>query len=171
MRRAYFDGAPGVFVSGAVWLASALVGHSVGLHQGVWTLLIGGALIHPMAGILTNMLGRSAKTSKDNALNQLTMASTIWLILCCAMAYGLFLSRPELFFPVMMATIGSRYLIFATIFGKSIFWVMGVSLIAIANVIFFAGVAPTMGAALGGLIEVVFAFVIFSNASSLADAE
>lgn len=81
MRCAHHDGAPGILVSGIVWIAAALVCSLVGINQSVWTLLIGGSLIYPMGAMVTKALGRSAKTSKANALNQLAMASTIWLIL------------------------------------------------------------------------------------------
>ncbi len=161
MRFAFFDGAPGVLVSGVVWIAAALVCYLLGINHAVWTLLIGGALIHPATLVVTKALGRPAKTGKANALNQLAMASTIWLILCCAMAYGLFLLKAELFFPAMMATIGSRYLVFASIYGKSIFWVLGASLIIAANLTLFLMAPPMISAALGGLIEVVFALFIF----------
>ena len=165
MRHAHFDGAPGILVSGLVWIAAALVCNQLGMSKAVWTLLIGGALIYPIGVVVTKALGRPAKTNKDNALNQLAMASTIWLILCCAMAYGLYLLKPALFFPAMMATIGSRYLIFASIFGRPIFWILGVSLIVAANLAFFSAVPPAVAAGLGGLIEVLFAFLVFSRAS------
>lgn len=168
MRHAYYDGAPGILVSGLVWIAAALVCNLLGINQAVWTLLIGGALIHPITTIVTKAIGRPAKASKANALNQLGMASTIWLILCCAMAYGLFLLKPELFFPAMMATIGSRYLIFASIFGRPIFWTLGVSLIVTANLAFFSAAPPVVAAGLGGLIEVLFAFFVFSKTSKPA---
>ena len=168
MRHAYYDGAPGILVSGIVWLAAAVVGHQLGTSKGVWTLLIGGALIHPMGIIVTMAAGRPARTGKNNALNQLAMASTIWLILCCAMAYGLSRLRAEFFFPAMMATIGSRYLVFATVFGRAIFWTFGVSLIVAASLAFFSGLPPDLAAGLGGGVEVVFAFVVFSSASKAA---
>lgn len=165
MRHAFYDGAPGILVSGLVWITAALVCYQLGINKAVWTLLIGGALIHPMGTIVTKAVGRPAKTNNANALNQLAMASTIWLILCCAMAYGLFLLKPELFFPAMMATIGSRYLIFASVFGRAIFWTLGVSLIAAANLTLFSAAPPAVAAGLGGLIEVLFAFLVFSKAS------
>lgn len=164
MRHAYYDGAPGILVSGLVWIAAALVCYRIGLHRAVWTLLIGGALIYPISAIVTKAMGRPAKTSKGNSLNQLGMASTIWLILCCAMAYGLFLFMPALFFPAMMATIGSRYLVFASMYGRSIFWAMGVSLIVAGGVVFFAATPPAVAAGMGGLIEVLFAVFMFYSA-------
>lgn len=161
MRHAHYDGAPGILVSGLVWITAAVVCYQLGMNKAVWTLLIGGALIYPVSAILTKVLGRPATTSKTNALNQLAMASTIWLILGCAMAYGLFLFMPVLFFPAMMATIGCRYLIFASVYGRSIFWVMGVCLIVAGNFALFSKIPPTMAAGLGGLIEVLFAAFVF----------
>jgi hypothetical protein len=165
MRHAHYDGAPGILVSGLVWITAAVVCYQLGVHKAVWTLLIGGALIYPIGMLVTKALGRSTTTSKSNALNQLAMASTIWLILGCAMAYGLFLLKPILFFPAMMATIGCRYLIFASVFGRPIYWVLGASLVIAANLAFFLALPPPVAAALGGLIEVVFAFVVFSKSS------
>jgi len=168
MRHAYYDGAPGILVSGIVWVIAALVCYYLGVDKAVWTLLIGGVLISPVSTIVEKVLGRPAKTEKANALNQLAMASTIWLILCCAMAYGLFLLKSEFFFPAMMATIGARYLIFASVFGRSIFWVLGGTLIVAGYLAFFYAVSPTIAAGLGGLIEVLFALLVFSKASRSA---
>ena len=163
MRHAHFNGAPGILVSGLVWIAAALVCRFIGIRQGVWTLLICGTLIHPLSLVVTKLLGRPAKTDKANALNQLAMASTVWLILCCAMAYGLYLLRPELFFPAMLATIGSRYLVFASVFGRSVFSVLGACLIAAAFVALFLTLPPVFVAGLGGVIEILFAFRVFSG--------
>ncbi len=168
MCYAYIDGAPGILISGFVWLIAALICHQFGIKQAIWTLLIGGSLIHPISVLLTQAIGRPAKTSTSNALHQLGMASTIWLILCCAMAYGLSLFMPALFFPAMMATIGCRYLVFASLFGKYVFWVMGGSLIVAGNFAYFAAIPYTLAAALGGSIEILFAFLVFSKASKPA---
>ena len=168
MRHAHYDGAPGVLVSGLIWIVAALICYQLGIKQGVWTLLVGGALIYPISVIFSKALGRPATTDKSNALNQLAIASTFWLILCCAMAYGLFLLKPELFFPAMMATIGCRYFIFASVYGRVIFWVFGATLMACAFLAFSIMLSPTIAAGLGGLIELIFAFLVFSKASKTA---
>ncbi len=166
MRHAYHDGAPGILVSGLVWLTAALVCSQRGNNAAVWTLLVGGALIHPIGTLISKSLGRPAKTHTTNALNQLAMASTVWLILCCAMAYGLFLLNSALFFPAMMATIGSRYLILATVYGRPIYWILGGSLLVAAHLLFFAAAPSAVAALIGGVIEVLFAFRLFSRAST-----
>jgi hypothetical protein len=168
MRYAHYDGAPGVLVSGLVWLIAALVCHLAGVQRGVWTLLIGGMLIHPLSLVLTRKMGRPAATGKGNPLNQLAMASTVWLIVCCAMAYGLFLFMPGLFFPAMMATVGSRYLVFASMYGRPVFLVMGISLILAGVLALFLAIAPVAAAAIGGLVEVLFAVFVFASAAKPA---
>jgi hypothetical protein len=165
MRQAHFDGAPGILVSGLVWCTAALVCVLAGLRQGVWTLLVGGALIFPVAVLLTKALGRRGKASRGNALDQLAIASTVWLILGCAMAYGLFLAKPVLFFPAMMATIGCRYLVFATLFGRPVFLTMGATLIVAGVATLLESVPPAAAAATGGAIEVLFALFVFSTPS------
>lgn len=170
MRHAYRDGALGVLVSGLVWIVAALASHLLGVKQGVWTLLIGGTFIHPISVMLVKATGRPGKANA-NALNQLAMASTIWLIICCAMAYGLFLLKPALFFPAMMATIGSRYLVFASVFGRVMFWVMGASLIAAGYLAFLWTLPPAVAAGLGGLIEIVFAAVLALQAFKAASGD
>lgn len=167
MRHAFRDGAPGVLVSGLVWVAAAVVCTFFDINRAVWTLLIGGALIHPISTALTKATGRPGN-AKGNVLNQLAMASTVWLILCCAMAYGLYLLQPALFFPAMMATIGSRYLVFASVYGRATFWVMGASLIAAAGVAWYFSLPAAIVAGLGGVIEMGFAAALFSRAPALA---
>ncbi len=165
MRHAHYDGALGILVSGLVWITAAVVCYELGINKAVWTLFIGGALIHPIGTVIEKAVGRPAKTGKTNALNQLAMASTIWLILCCAMAYGLFLLDPKLFFPAMMATIGSRYLVFATVYGRTVFWTFGGSLLVAAGLVFYSSVPPAAAAGICGFIEVAFAVYVFSTAT------
>ena len=81
------------------------------------------------------------------------------------MAYGLFLLKPELFFPAMMATIGCRYFVFASVYGRVIFWVFGVTLMVCAFLAFALMLLPAMAAALGSLIEILFAILVFVKAS------
>jgi hypothetical protein len=169
MRHAYRDGAPGVLVSALVWISAALVCYFLDVYRGVWALLIGGVLISPISAVVTKAMGRPSR-AKDNALNQLAMASTIWLILCCAMSYGLFLLKPTLFFPAMMGTIGCRYLVFASVFGRVIFWVIGMSLVMAGYLAFFWVAPPAVAAGVGGLIELTFAALVFLNASKRAVA-
>lgn len=162
MCHAYYDGAPGVVVSSLVWFSSAFVCWQFGIEKAVWTLLVGGALIHPLSLVLTKVLRRPAVTHKDNALNTLAITSTVWLIVCCAMSYGLYLLHPKLFYPAMMACIGSRFLIFASIYGKRFFILLGACLILAANAALFLQLPNAVAATVSGAIELGFAIVLFT---------
>jgi hypothetical protein len=164
MREAFYDGAPGILVSGLVWAAAALTCYLQGVENGVWTLLIGGVIISPLANLLTKALGRSAASSRGNPLTTLAVASTVWLIVCCAMAFGLTLHSSTWFFPAMMAVIGSRYMVFATIFGRAAYWALGCVLVVAGVAATWLRLEPSQSAALGSLIEISCAVVVFRSA-------
>lgn len=170
MRRAHYDGAPGVLTSALVWLAAAAICYFVGTYQGVWSLLIGGAMIYPIGSLLTRFWVTPEPVTSPNPLNQLAGASTAWLIACCIMAYGLYHLRPELFFPAMMVTIGCRYAVFATVFGLKVYWALGLALVIASLLSFFLWVPPSISALAGGLLELVFAYILFSGAKRFAAA-
>ena len=71
MRHAYYDGAPGILVSGFVWVLAALVCYQLGINKAIWTLLIGGALIHPIGIGVAKALGqpRINKTNRTKTIN------------------------------------------------------------------------------------------------------
>lgn len=163
MRRTHLDGAPGVAVSGIVWLSSAVVCYRLGVPKAVWTLLIGGALISPLSKVLKRMLGAPPEAKPRDALSQLALASTIWLIACCFMAYGLYLHDETWFFPAMMLTIGSRYLVFSTLFGLAIYLGLGGLLICAGALAFHYSLPPMHSAFAGATIELVFAAILFSR--------
>ncbi len=170
IRRIHYDGATGVLTSALVWLTSSVVCFLAGTHQGVWALLVGGALIYPISSILQRFWVKPQKAPSPNALNQLAFASTIWLIACCFMAYGLYQLREELFFPAMMLTIGCRYTVFATVFGLRAYWAFGLTLVAASCASFFLWLSPPLSAMVGGLIELVFAGAFFASAKKFSGA-
>ena len=168
MRREHYDGAPGVLTSALVWLSASAVCSLVGTFQGVWALLIGGAMIYPISSLLTRVFVKPEPAASPNPLNQLAGASTVWLIACCIMAYGLYHLRPELFFPAMMVTIGCRYAIFATLFGLTVYWVLGLALVIASSLSFFLWLSPPFAALVGGLVELAFTYVLFRGARRFA---
>lgn len=168
MRRTHYDGATGVVTSALVWLTASVVGFLAGTHQGVWTLLVGGALIYPLSSLLQRFWVRPRKAPSPNALNPLAFASTIWLIACCFMAYGLYQLREELFFPAMMLTIGCRYLVLATVFGLRAYWAFGLTLVVASCASFFLWLSPPLSALVGGLVELAFAPAFFASAKKFS---
>jgi hypothetical protein len=164
MRDAYYDGAPGILVSGLVWATAAVMCYTHSVERGVWTLLIGGVLISPVAGLVSRALGRSASPPAHNPLTALAGATTVWLIVCCAMAFGLSLQNPTWFFPAMMAVIGSRYMVFATVYNRAAYWALGALLVAAGVGALGLRLQPHESAALGSLMELIFAVAVFRSA-------
>ncbi|MFD2367667.1 DUF7010 family protein [Pseudoduganella sp. GCM10020061] len=163
MRHAYYGGAPGVLTSGLAWAMAALVCYQLSPQQAIWALFIGGMFIHPVAVVVTKMLGRPGNHTPGNPLGALAMASTIWMILCLPLAYGVSLLRIEWFFPAMLAIIGGRYLTFSTMYGGRMYWACGAALAIAGWLLFQAKASPATAAAAGAAIECVFAVLIFKT--------
>ena len=163
MRYGFFGGGVGMFVSGIVWLISGIVALSGETNQAIWALLIGGALISPISGIFTKVLGRPDKGTPGNPLVTLAMEGTIWLIFCLPLTYTISQMNPLWFFPAMLLVIGGRYLTFSTIYGMRIYWVCGL-LLATASVALIILNAPfSIQPLVGALIEIVIAPIVFTQ--------
>lgn len=161
MRYAYHDGAPGALVSGAVWLAAGLVAASGSPQRAVWALFIGGMFIHPLAILLNKMLGRPGSHTPGNPLGSLALEGTIWMLLSLPLAYAVSAMKIEWFFPAMLFVIGGRYLTFATIYGRRIYWAFGAVLAMAGYALGSINASPQLGAFAGALIEGVFASFLF----------
>jgi hypothetical protein len=168
MRGAFLHGAPGMLVSAGVWLLAGIVCARTGMHAAVWTLLVGGALIHPVSTLALKLAGKSARAPEGSALTHLAMATTVWLIVGCVLSYGLYTANPAWFFPAMLLVIGSRYLAFQTLFGHRLYWVCGAALIAAGWLCASAGISPAATAFVGSAVEGAFAGILLLSARRTA---
>lgn len=167
MRKAYLCGAPGVLVSGMVWLIAGLVALNISQLAGVYALLVGGVLIHPLSVLLTKMLGSPGVHDANNPMGRLAVEGTFWLLAGIAIAYGMHVLRLEWFFPAMLLLIGGRYLTFQTLYGLRTYWLLGSVLCAVGMAFALARVGAPQAALVGGAIEVVFAVVFFRHAERM----
>lgn len=168
MRHGYLSGAPGLLVSGTVWLVAASVSVAVSPARALWVLVFGGMMIHPLGLVLTKVLGRPAKHTPDNPLAPLALEGTVWFIAGIALAVVLGLMRIELFFPAMLLLIGGRYLTFQTVYGVRLYWPIGGALLMLGFAAAFLRVPPTVAAAAGGVLEVVAGVVLLRAARRAA---
>ena len=164
MRDAYFSGATGVLTSGLVWGCAGFVSLMVSATSAVWTLFIGGALLHPVSVMMDKLLGRRGTHTPKNPLGPLAIASTLWLIFCLPIAYVVSTVNLSWFFPAMLLVIGGRYLTFGVLFGLRTYWILGASLAAAAYLLFESGASPTLGAFAGSAIELLFSVTLFVSA-------
>ncbi len=161
MKNGYGYGAVGVIVSGIVWLLSSLAVNFYSPKNGIWTLIIGGMLIFPVANLIGKLIGLKSKHDKNNPLAKLTMEGTIWMIMCIPLAYGLSLIKVEWFFQGMLMIIGGRHLVFATVYGTRIYWVLGAMLGVAAYILFKLEATAFISVLAGGLIEIILGIIIY----------
>lgn len=159
MRRGYLWGATGIITSGLVWLAAGLVACFSLPDYAIWTLFIGASFIVPVANLTDRALGAAGKHSTGNKLAPLAMESTVFMLMCLPLAYGLSLFRMEWFFPAVLMIIGGRYLLFATVYGTRLYWLLGACLGAAAVMAYQLGFPPYVTALTGAGIELVFGTV------------
>jgi len=113
-------------------------------------------LIHPLGIVLSKLFNRSGQHSKNNPFGKLAMESTILLFVGLFLSYSIYQIKPEWFFPIMLLTIGSRYLVFQSIYGLKIFWILGSILILLGFLSIMMKVNFYLPAIFGGLIEIAF---------------
>lgn len=169
MRDQFRNGATGVLVSGIVWLTTAGVIDNFSTQQGIWALLVGGALIYPISTLIDRLIGThgtQVATHKGNPLTGLAMEGTFFMLMTIPIAYGLSLQRPEWFFQGMALIIGGRYLTFRTLYGNKLYWVLGGLLGLSAYGLCITNMPSLVTTLTVGLIEVLFSIVLFYDFSS-----
>lgn len=167
MATAHVRGAPGVFVSGMVWLVAGWFWARHGVADGFYALFLGGILIFPGSLLLSRLVFRAPKASAGNPLERLALESTAFLFAGLLLAFWFVRVAPELVFPAMAVTIGVRYLVFRTIYGNPVYWVLGGTLAVIGAGLAMAPVTlPVNLALIVGAIEVVLSLVILLTGKS-----
>ncbi|MEC7265537.1 MAG: hypothetical protein VXW38_17475 [Bacteroidota bacterium] len=161
MRSGYANGALGALVSGTVWIIAAVVAFQVSSQSAIWTLFVGGMLIHPLSLVLSKPLGIPGKHSNGNVLANLAIEGTFFMLMCIPLALLLSLQNHEWFFQGMLLIIGGRYLTFSTLYGLKIYWVLGALLGLSAFMLFWLKADAALCALTGSIIEIAFGILLF----------
>lgn len=160
LNACYMNGSLGVLVSGSLWLLVAWVAGQIAPRQAIWVLLVGGAWIHPVSILLSRLSGIKGKQPVGNPLAKLAMESTLFMIFCIPLAYGLSLLHIEWFFLGMMAIIGGRYLTFTTLYGRKMYWLLGFALGVSACLLYKSRASVAVITTTAGIIETCFGFIL-----------
>lgn len=162
MRAANVAGAPGVLVSGIVWVVAGLVWLRLDIPRAFAVLFFGGMAIVPIALFIARVLFRIPKPADENPLDRLGLESTFPLFAGLLISYALLRIDPDLVFPVMAITIGARYFSFRTIYGDAFYWILATALVAIGVAALFRLISWPINVALAaGVVEIGFAFALF----------
>lgn len=162
--RAYAGGAPGVLVSGLVWLAAGLVWQTMGLERAFLALLVGGIAIHPLASLLARYGLRCPPVDPANPMSRLALESAFALFAGMAIAFILLMREPELAIPAFAAIMGTRHFIFRTLFGTALFWILGGTIALLGSAALYGRVLPLGNLALHvAVIELLFAALLLAR--------
>ena len=156
VRSVYIGGFTGLLTSAALWSLSAALGTWGSMRQAMIVLVLGGALIHPVAQLLLRLAGGPWSISAQNPMRQLALQAAWVIPLCMPLVAGATLYNRNWFYPALMVAVGAHYFPFAFLYGMPHYMVLGGVLVA-------GGVAAAMAFphafALAGWIAAAVFFV------------
>ena len=161
LARAYAGGAPGVFVSGLVWLIAGAVWQLHGGNAAFAALFFGGMAIHPLGVLVERVVFKAPKATIGKPLETLAIEATIPLFVGVMIAWVLLVRAPDLAIPTFAAIVGARYFLFRTLYGEIAYWVLGAAILAAAGVAMFGiRLLPNLGFVVGGIELVAAAWIL-----------
>jgi hypothetical protein len=160
MRTAYVGGGTGVLASSIVWFVSGIVGIYSKAEMSILIFFLGGMLIYPVGTISTRLFNRTGKHQKNNPLAFLAFESTAVLFIGLFIAYSIFQIEKQWFYPVMLMIIGVRYLVFQSIYGMKVYWILGLLLTVSGMLCLISNNTFHLGGIIGGVIEIIFGVII-----------
>ncbi|QBJ63050.1 hypothetical protein B1F84_08360 [Pseudoalteromonas sp. DL-6] len=166
MDFAYFGGATGVVISGLIWCFAGLIAVLYSTQASMLTLFIGGMFIHPLAMLLSKVLKRPGQHDSTNPLGKLALESTVILFVGFFIAFYVSKLHLQWFYPIMLLAVGVRYLIFNTLYGAKVYWLLGAVLMLAGVVCILLNANFVIGAFVGSITEVIFSIVIFNKSIS-----
>ncbi len=162
LRMAHLNGAPGVLVSGLVWLATGLTWYLAGPSAAFVFLFLAGMAIAPLATLLTRFLFKTPAATIGKPLEKIALVTVPIILAGFYIAWRwLGVVAPQAI-PIVAIAIGLRYLTFKTMFGTGMFLLLGGAFILIGGAAFMSSISLAGPAALLlGLIELAFFAVLY----------
>lgn len=160
LARAYAGGAPGVLVSGLVWLIAGAVWQLHGVMAAFAALFVGGMAIHPLGVLIERTVFKAPKSTIGKPLETLAIEATIPLFVGVLIAWVLLVRAPDLAIPVFASIVGARYFLFRTMYGEIAYWALGGAILLIAGLALFGIAVPLNLGFLVGIVELVAAALI-----------
>jgi hypothetical protein len=163
LSRAYAGGAPGVLVSGLVWLIAGAVWQLHGTMAAFAALFFGGMAIHPVGVLIERIAFKAPKATIGKPLERLAIEATIPLFVGVLIAWVLLARAPDLAIPVFAAIVGARYFLFRTMYGEIAYWALGAAILLVAALALFGIALPANVGFLVGATELAAAAWILQH--------
>ncbi len=170
MGRAYVGGGPGVVVSSLVWVATAFVQQRAGVAAAFPVLFFGGMLIFPLSKLLARVAFRRDSENGANPLGLTALECTIAMIGGLFAAWLFLGTRPMLVMPLAAIAVGTHYLVFKTVYGDRLFWLLGAILTLIGLADIYVAQLRGMGTGLVAATELLFGLSLTLRAGGFGKA-
>ena len=167
MNFAYCGGATGVLVSGLVWCIAGIVALLYSNQSSMLTLFFGGMFIFPLSMLLAKILKRPGNHDPRNPLSKLALESTIVLFVGLFLAFTVARLQAEWFYPIMLLIIGVRYLLFNSLYGLKVYWLLGLILMFSGAACMVFNAEFVIGAFIGGITEILFSVIILNHSKKV----
>lgn len=165
LRKAHVNGAPGVLVSGLVWLAAGLTWYLAGPIAAFVFLFLGGVAIAPLAALLTRFLFKAPAATIGKPLEKIALVTVPIILVGFYIAWRWFGTESAQAIPIIAIAIGLRYLTFKAMFGINVFLALGGAFMLVGAAAFGLGLAGP-AALLLGLIELAVFAALYRAAAS-----
>ncbi len=161
LAKAYVRGAPGVLVSGLVWLGAGFAWTGYGPVVAFWALFFGGMAIFPLGLLIAKALFRAPAVTLGKPLERLALESTFVLFAGIVVAWVLLQDDAEQAIAAMAVVVGARYFSFRTLYDEAAFWFLAATFVAIGSAALFGlGLDGPILAYSIGFVEMVAAILI-----------
>ena len=160
IRTAYFGGFAGQLIAGLIWALSAAIGTWGTPRLGMAVLFFVSMLLFPATQLALKLMGRPAKLSAGNTLNQLATQIAFTVPIGFILVGAATLYRENWFYPASMVVVGAHYLPFIFLYGMPQFGILAGLLIAAGVGIGLYGPDLfSLGGWFSAVVFVIFAFV------------
>ena len=134
VQSTFLHGSVGQFVSGSIWLVSAILGTWVSERSAILVLVLAGMFIFPLTQLTLRLLGRPGGLPKGHPMNALAMQVAFIVPLSLPVIGAASLYNINWFYPAFMLIVGVHYMPFIFLYGM---WEFG----ALAALLISGGVA------------------------------
>jgi hypothetical protein len=160
MRSAFLGSFAGQLIAGIIWAVSAAVSTWGAHFPGMAVLFFVSMLLFPATQVTLKLMGRPARLSSENTLNQLAMQVAFTVPIGFILVAAATLYRENWFYPAGMVIVGAHYLPFIFLYGMPQFGILAGLLIAGGvGIGLFGPDVFSLGGWVSAVLLVVFAFV------------
>jgi uncharacterized protein DUF7010 len=160
VRETFLGGVAGQFVSGTIWLLSAIActWHSLRLAELI--AIFGGFFIFPLTQLLLRCMGHAYSLPKGHPMNGLAIQIAFTVGLTIPVVLAATILQPAWFYPALMITVGAHYLPFIFLYGMGQFGVLSALLTSAGVLLGFYGHGfPSAGAWFTAMVLFAFALI------------